>query len=355
MESICESSFLRKIIFLFILQATLSFVLFASFQDRDNLVRETDPVHGNSTSESILKPEEPLLLILLWTWPFGYHFPLNQCPHPFDTPGCFFTDNRSLYSSADAVVFHHRDVCNSRKQLPQITRPDKQYWIWFNLESPTHSPNLGFMDKLINLTMSYRADSDIWTTYGWLEKHDGVQNFTIPVKNKLVAWAISNWNPSSRRVQYYEELKKHIPIDRYGGNQKSLPAEKQTEVLSTYKFYLAFENSIHEDYITEKLWYNALVSGTVPVVIGPPRENYERFIPPDSFIHVDDFSTAKELATYLTDLEKDHQRYQQYFNWRSKYQPVGKTSYIMQYCKVCKALKNAPPYRTISSIAKWYK
>ncbi|XP_075422876.1 3-galactosyl-N-acetylglucosaminide 4-alpha-L-fucosyltransferase FUT3-like [Ascaphus truei] len=354
MEFLGQSSILKKIIFFFILQAMLSFVLFASFGGRENLLQEPD-----QSAESLLplqepKEEEPQLLILLWTWPFNDHFPLNQCPKPFDTPGCFFTDNRSLYSSANAIIIHHRDACNSREQLPQIPRPAKQYWIWFNLESPTHSPNLAFMDKLINLSMSYRLDSDIFTPYGWLEKHGVAQKFTIPVKTKLVAWVISNWNPRSRRVQYYEELKKHIHIDMYGANRLPLPRAKHIEILSTYKFYLAFENTIHQDYITEKLWYNSLTSGTVPVVLGPPRENYERFIPPDSFIHVDDFSTAQELADYLLELDKDDKRYQQYFNWRSRYRPVGQTDWTIQYCKACKVLKEAPPYRTLPSIAKWY-
>ncbi|KAM4721382.1 4-galactosyl-N-acetylglucosaminide 3-alpha-L-fucosyltransferase FUT6-like [Rhinophrynus dorsalis] len=256
---------------------------------------------------------------------------------------------------ADAVVLHHRELCLLSEKLPEIPRPSKQYWVWFNMESPTYSPNLNLMDNVINLTMSYRADSDIFTPYGFLEKYNGAQQFVIPVKTNLLAWVVSNWEPYSRRIQYYEELKKYIQIDLYGKNYKKLPPENHTKIISMYKFYLAFENSIHEDYITEKLWYNALSSGTVPVVMGPPRENYERFIPSDSFIHVDDFSTAQDLALYLQELDKNDTRYKQYFRWRSTLQPVINTDFFTLYCKICKALKEAPAYRTIKSIAKWYK
>ncbi|KAM4723100.1 4-galactosyl-N-acetylglucosaminide 3-alpha-L-fucosyltransferase FUT6-like [Rhinophrynus dorsalis] len=260
-----------------------------------------------------------------------------------------------MYSSAHAVIIHHRNACDNKGQLPQEKRPPNQYWIWFNLESRSHSPNLEFMDNLINLTMSFRVDSDIFTPYGWLEKSNKSRNFTIPEKTKLVAWAISNWNPNAKRYKYYLELKKHLDIDMYGIRNRPLQRSNLIETISKYKFYLAFENSIHEDYITEKLWTNSLISGTVPVVLGPPRENYERFIPPDSFIHVDDFSTAEELALYLHELDKDDQRYKQYFNWRSTLQPMeDRPDWVIEYCRVCKALKEAPIYRTIPSIAKWF-
>ncbi|KAM4618075.1 4-galactosyl-N-acetylglucosaminide 3-alpha-L-fucosyltransferase FUT6-like, partial [Discoglossus pictus] len=259
------------------------------------------------------------------------------------------------FSGANACVFHHRDVYHSKNQLPQMPRPSNQYWIWFNLESPTHSPNLGIMNNIINLTKSYRADSDIFCHYGWLDKNTDVHNFTIPEKTKFVAWVVSNWSPHNLRVKYYEELRKYIPIDVYGRNRMQLPRANHTSVISTYKFYLAFENSLHQDYITEKLWKNSLTSGTVPVVLGPPRENYERFIPPDSFIHVNDFKTPKELADYLLKLDKDNAKYQEYFKWRSIFHPTPSISWVTHYCKMCKALKEAPSYRTIPSIAKWFK
>ena len=64
-----------------------------------------------------------------------------------------------------------------------------------------------------------------------------------------------------------------------------------------YKFYLAIENARCTDYISEKL-FTAIRDGTVPVVSGPKRAAYERLIPPDAFIHADDFEDVKSLATY---------------------------------------------------------
>ncbi|XP_073515529.1 4-galactosyl-N-acetylglucosaminide 3-alpha-L-fucosyltransferase FUT6-like isoform X2 [Phyllobates terribilis] len=339
----------RKYVITFPIIALFSFLLFTY----RNFDKHVSPGYY-CPSQLLPSQAEADLIVLLWTWPFGDHFTLNQCPKPFNDPRCFFTDDRNWYSKANAVIFHHRDVCSSKSQMPQIPRPEGQYWVWFNLESPSHSTNLGFMDNLINLTMSYRSDSDIFSPYGWLQKKTVSQNFTIPEKSKLVAWTISNWNPSSKRVNFYNELKNYVNIDVYGQQHKALDMSNLNTVLSTYKFYLSFENSIHMDYITEKLWRNALLSETLPIVLGPPREVYEKFIPSDSFIHVDDFPNAKDLADYLLELDKDSHKYEQYFQWRSKLLPVGNIPWATYYCKACIALHKAPSYITIPSISKWY-
>ncbi|CAI9619689.1 unnamed protein product [Staurois parvus] len=317
-----------------------------------NQLTVTKPPTAAETLENF---NRSLLTILLWTWPLGYEFPLNRCPRN-ENSGCFYTMNRNEYPIADAVVISHRDVYKSEELLPPVPRPSDQYWIWFSMESPTNCPNLTLMDNKINLTMSYRLDSDIYIPNGWLEKVDGKENFTIPHKSKLLAWVISNWKTKYRRTKYYEELKKYISIDVYGKYGLPLLRNETFQTLATYKFYLAFENSIHEDYITEKFWRNSLMAGTVPVAMGPSRKNYERFIPPDAFIHVDDFSSPQELAKYLLDLDKDEPRYRQYFNWRFKYRPtLSKTGFLPAYCKICRALKEVPPYKTIPSIAEWFK
>lgn len=64
-------------------------------------------------------------------------------------------------------------------------------------------------------------------------------------------------------------------------------------------------------------------SGTVPVMPGSPRENYECFLPLDSFTHLDDFTSAEDLAWYLWELSEDAGRYQRCFQWRKWLSPVG--------------------------------
>ncbi|KAM4696290.1 4-galactosyl-N-acetylglucosaminide 3-alpha-L-fucosyltransferase FUT5-like [Rhinophrynus dorsalis] len=287
------------------------------------------------------------LLILIWTFPTAEHIPLDTCERVHGISGCKLTGDRSLYNVADALVIHH-------PSWPQQPRPHYQRWVWFSLEPPLIVRNLHLLDNLINMTMTFRQDADIYTPYGRLEVLKEQQNFTIPAKSKLVSWVVSKWYQGAPRTVYYEELKKHIPIDVYGKTHKKLSWGDFHKTISQYKFYLAFENSIYKDYITEKFWSNALGSWAVPVALGPSRKNYEKFMPGDAFIHVNDFPSAKELAHFLLELDKDDERYRKYFNWRSHYQVRMIGTWDNSYCKACRALRQAPDYRVIPSVAKWF-
>ncbi|XP_069479920.1 4-galactosyl-N-acetylglucosaminide 3-alpha-L-fucosyltransferase FUT6-like [Ambystoma mexicanum] len=353
MEPKSQTSATRKILFLFFLQFFTVMCVFSYIRisKEPGISICLSEMTNNTTIE---ERAEPKVVILLWTWPFGERFPLDKCDSLLGISGCYFTVNRTLYKKADAVIFHYRDLRSSREELFQEPRFTFQRWVWFNMESPSNLGNLEPLNNLFNVTMSYRQDSDIFTPYGWLELLKEPENFTIPPKSKLVSWVISNWNPNSRRVQYYEELKKHVKVDLFGRVAQPLAKINKYSTISQYKFYLAFENSVHKDYITEKLWDNALLSGTVPIVLGPTRENYERFLPSDAFIHVDDFPSAQELASYLKLLDSDDEQYQRYFKWRGRFQVKGDANWPEWYCKACQYLSQNPFYRITPSVAKWF-
>lgn len=308
----------------------------------------------NVTSTRTATPPPKETLLLVWNWPWGYHFPLDKCETDFGITGCKLSSDRGLYSAADAVLIHHADIMHDKNSLPQQPRNPHQRWVWVNMEPPLIITNLDMLDNLFNLTMTFRHDSDIYTSYGHIDSLQEPQNFTIPAKSKLVSWVVSTWYRGARRTAYYEELKKHISIDIYGSRHSKLNKEDLYSTVSQYKFYLSFENSIYPDYITEKLWVNALGSWTVPVVLGTSRENYERFIPGDAFIHVDDFPSAKELAAYLLELDKDDAKYRQYFNWRSQHRVSPWKGWSGAYCKACEIIKKSPRYQVIHSVAKWF-
>uniref|UniRef100_UPI00398F4956 4-galactosyl-N-acetylglucosaminide 3-alpha-L-fucosyltransferase 9-like n=1 Tax=Pristiophorus japonicus TaxID=55135 RepID=UPI00398F4956 len=299
-------------------------------------------------------PEENETIVLIWLWPFGQTFKLNSCESVFNIHNCHLTVDKNLYNKSHAVLIHHRDISGDLSNMPTQPRPAFQKWIWMNLESPTHTPKKTGLDQLFNLTLTYRRDSDIQVPYGSLIMNRVPLAFELPSKSNLVCWVVSNWNSDHARVKYYNELYKYIEINTYGQAFGEYLSDKSLiPTISNCKFYLAFENSIHEDYITEKL-YNALLAGTVPVVLGPSRENYENYIPADSFIHVDDFLSAKELADYLHMLNDNEDLYMHYFKWR-KYYTVRMAHFWNEHaCSVCENIKRHQEYRSLSSLERWF-
>jgi Glycosyltransferase family 10 (fucosyltransferase) C-term len=80
-------------------------------------------------------------------------------------------------------------------------------------------------------------------------------------------------------------------------------------VTRVYKFYLAFENSLCADYVTEK-FFRFLRRDVVAVALG--AANYTQFVPRDTYIDVRDFRSPKHLADRLQQLDSDDELYAEY-------------------------------------------
>ncbi|XP_050993258.1 4-galactosyl-N-acetylglucosaminide 3-alpha-L-fucosyltransferase 9-like [Labeo rohita] len=299
--------------------------------------------------------EEPETLLLIWMWPFGVSFGLGPCSTAFNIHGCRLTDDRGLFNQAHGVMFHHRDISGDISNMPQQPRPAFQKWIWWNMESPSNSYPIGPLNGLFNLTSNYRRDSDVPVPYGWLtEATEEQKKYTIPKKDKLVCWIVSNYRPSYRRSQYYTELAEHIHVSAYGRHFNNPVSDADySNVVSSCKFYLSFENSVHRDYMTEKL-FNALALGAVPVVLGPSRDNYEQFIPSNAFIHVDDFPSAKEMADHLKHLDQNEELYMQYFTWREHFVSTRLPFGLAHACHICDHIRRHKEYKAVKDLNGWY-
>ncbi|XP_043438160.1 alpha-(1,3)-fucosyltransferase 4 [Prionailurus bengalensis] len=344
-------------------------------------------------------PPRPVA-VLLWWEPFAGRDsgarPPPDCWLRFNISGCRLLTDRAAYGEAQAVLFHHRDLVKEPRDWPPPwgapvrgadelelrvlddeeavaaealatsgLRPPGQRWVWMNFESPSHSPGLrNLAGNLFNWTLSYRADSDVFVPYGYLypRTHPSDQPLGLapPLARKrgLVAWVVSNWDERQARVRYYHQLSQHVSVDVFGrsGPGRPVPSIGLLHTVARYKFYLAFENSQHLDYITEKLWRNALLAGAVPVVLGPDRANYERFMPRGAFIHVDDFPSASSLAAYLLFLDRNPAVYRRYFSWRRSY-AVHITSFWEEpWCRACQAVQSAGDRpKSIRNLARWFE
>ncbi|KAM9642289.1 alpha-(1,3)-fucosyltransferase 7 [Trichechus inunguis] len=299
---------------------------------------------------------QPTLTILIWHWPFTDRppdLPSDTCTH-FGVTNCCLTANRSLLARADVVVFHHRELQMRWARLPLDRRPWGQPWVWASLESPSHTHGLGRLGGIFNWVLSYRRDSDIFVPYGHLEPRTGPPPPPLPAKSGVAAWVVSNFQEQQRRAQLYRQLAQHLRVDVFGrAIGRPLCANCLLPTVARYRFYLAFENSQHRDYITEKLWRNALVAGTVPVVLGPPRANYEAFVPPDAFVHVDDFGSTRQLAAFLAGMNETH--YQHFFAWRDRLRVRLFSDWRERFCAICARYPHLPRRQVYEDLEGWFQ
>ncbi|KAG9468927.1 hypothetical protein GDO78_021660 [Eleutherodactylus coqui] len=294
------------------------------------------------------------ITILIWHWPF--HKPMNLsgnvCFNVYNVKNCRLTDDRNMFNNSNVVIFHHKELDNDSHQLPTGPRPSQQMWVWATLESPSNTKGLSKWNSTFNWTMTYREDSDIFVPYGQM-----VPNLTMAlnatIKTGLVSWVVSNYHKVQERAKFYKEFSSYLKVDVFGkASRKPLCSSCLLPMLSKYLFYLALENSVHKDYITEKLWRNAFLAGAIPIVLGPPRENYEKFIPPDSFIHVEDFPSPKHLVEFLITITP--KRYQEFFRWRKAYGVKVYTDWRERFCMICSKYQSLPKSKVYTDIERWF-
>uniref|UniRef100_A0A8C0YI65 Fucosyltransferase n=1 Tax=Cyprinus carpio carpio TaxID=630221 RepID=A0A8C0YI65_CYPCA len=322
---------------------------------------QNSQINSAKSNNYVTEKAEEKPIVLLWHWPENFRFEFSDCKKFYNIDNCHLTDDRTLYNDADDVIIYHKSISWDLSDLPPSPRPPFQRWMWMHLESPTNTKKIPGLENLFNLTLSYRQDADIPVRMRLMTRKKPNEDFVIPKKDKLVCWIVSNNSPSTgvdTRNIFYREFSKYIQVTLFGkAYAKFLDYNDYYPTMGSCKFYLAFENSIHKDYITEKI-NGPLVAGTVPVVLGPPRRNYEIYAPAESFIHVNDFPDAKSLAEYLLHLDKDEDAYRKYFNWRKHLTPsphfILTQEFILPICSACDHVARHREYKEAHDIYDWY-
>lgn len=238
------------------------------------------------------KTANPLIYILIWSQ-------ANLTPALDDEQGqlyfinkncrfqnCFLTSNVSYFEDVrdfDVILFNSMTL-DSGLNLPS-TRSEKQKYVFMSDESPAMYPAPKRYNGFFNFTWTYKLDSDTtWKFYiirnkegkiigpgkniKWLDWKDmkpvsDELKSKFKNKNKTAAWFVSHCGTPSKREEFVknlnEELEKYnLHVDIYGtcGNLECSRTEREkccALIESDYYFYLSFENSICEDYLTEKL------------------------------------------------------------------------------------------------------
>ena len=296
---------------------------------------------------------------------------------------CITTADRNLLKQSDAVLFHGFQV--NKEDLPRYRNPHQKFIFYLYetipMNNATHCaesclPSDNYERHYFNWTMTHRRDSDIYVAkeYGAIvpkyttnpsQLPEELPSGTLPSdpavllnrkypqltnKTKMVAWYVSHCSTHSRREDYVKELAKHVQIDIYGkcGTMECLPpySTRCNNLLTNYKFYLAAENSLCPDYVTEK-FYKALINDVVPIVYG--GADYTNYAPPHSFINIADFKSPKDLAEYLKLLDRNDALYMEYFQWKKHYAVVK--SPTKGWCDLCAKLNDPDQRKEMNSYA----
>ena len=274
---------------------------------------------------------------------------------------CRITYNKQVYERAHMVVFHGRGYDFALKNFPNSSRRlAHQRWVYFTRESPVHSGLLNHpsegrqLNGLFNWTMTYKLDSDIDYRYFRIApgKHSD-EDYSVPTGESATA-VLSNCRPD--RLEYIDELRKYIKVDVYGSCGAHWCPGGQScfiNLKKKYKFYLAFENSVCNDYVTEKFYHNALRHNMIPVVINRGDLNDPTVAPPGCCIKASDFKGARELAEYMKKVANNITLFNSYFNWHSTY-TVREDLPAEVFCRACHKLHTDAQTKVYDSLYGWF-
>ncbi|KAH9695518.1 glycoprotein 3-alpha-L-fucosyltransferase A [Citrus sinensis] len=190
------------------------------------------------------------------------------------------------------------------------------------------------------IVMTTSLSSDVPVGYFSWAEYDIMAPVQPKTESALAAAFISNCGARNFRLQALEALEKeNVKIDSYGGCHRNRDGRvEKVETLKRYKFSLAFENSNEEDYVTEK-FFQALVAGSVPVVVGAP--NIQDFAPsPKSILHIREREDVKSVAKTMKYLAENPEAYNQSLSWKyegpsDSFKALVDMAAVHSSCRLC--------------------
>ncbi|XP_015892906.2 glycoprotein 3-alpha-L-fucosyltransferase A [Ziziphus jujuba] len=191
-----------------------------------------------------------------------------------------------------------------------------------------------------SVVMTTSLSSDVPVGYFSWAEYDIMAPVQPKTENALAAAFISNCGARNFRLQALEALERlNVKIDSYGGCHRNRDGRvDKVGALKHYKFSLAFENSNEEDYVTEK-FFQSLVAGSVPVVIGAP--NIEEFSPaPGAILHIKELSDVDSIAKRMKYLADNPEAYNQSLRWKyegpsDSFKALVDMAAVHSSCRLC--------------------
>ena len=325
----------------------------------------TSDIRNNKGSPSILSlhpkipgsfPHKQILLSTQMEEVLGSH--LEGC----EISSCTFSSDVNADNISIIVVEQNTSLAN-RKRVQHVPQQYQSYFI-FSRDLPGYSHSqwkyaINSVDTAIDYSPKFLA------YYPWgVTEPTSKTEYVDYAKNKTYgAYAYVSHCVTAHydRLNLIKRLSEYIDVDIYGTCTYNTPCESDDVVCETtshwkYKFKFVFEDALCKGYITKQFWRTLATQGNfVPVVVGGLSvEEYTRISPPNSFIHVYNFSSIEHLGQYLRQLMVDDAAYNRYHHWKSEYKIIIEPKRTA--CELCKIAHNITLLQTseyVQFFSKW--
>ena len=305
--------------------------------DNITILQFNATIHQNIVPEGLMKvkvDESRQNMILFYKVKFWEEGILDS-NDPFDkcSKRCRISLDRRDSARADVLIIQADLITDN--SLP--AKKPNQIWVYSNFESPitlaavsrpfVFRENVDKFKRKFNWTMGYRRDADFTVTHGRFKVREEKSeeylinlNKLMKTKTKTAVWFVSHCQTYSGRLKFGRMLQNYTHLDIFGTCGKILkncrPFARFYDAFgftkrhkcmdfidSEYKYFMAFENTLCLDYVTEKSLQRIIHHFIVPVVRS--NGNHTIYHPPGSIVDVRHFRSAESLARFLNDVDID--------------------------------------------------
>ena len=121
-------------------------------------------------------------------------------------------------------------------------------------------------------------------------------------KTGFCSFVVSNATETEERINFFHELSKYKQVASGGkyANNVGGPVANKRDFIGKYLFNIAFENSSHPGYTTEKI-AEPWLEGCIPIYWGDPE--ITRDINPDCFINMHDYASFDAAIAHIKEVD----------------------------------------------------
>ncbi len=250
------------------------------------------------------------------------------------------------------ILFYSVDYANKKEHLKKnYTNSKKIFYTGENIEPDFNNCDAAFSFMENSNKLNYRLP--LWALHiNWFGvKHNNKrdQSYLIDkislVNKKYVKQPNNNFcsflasNNSGERLNFVKKLDAYKSVDSSGklfNNTKKIIKGRgdqkwKIKYLSKFRFNIAFENTIGNGYVTEKIIHPMSVN-SIPIYWGSPfvKNDFNE----ESFIYVNDFENFNKVVDYIMLLEDNLELYLEKLN-----QPIFKNNSYPEYIMPSNVLK----------------